>query len=99
MGWEKFLRLTIGADRVGIWWTVLGPGSVLTALYTWIASHATALANAGWGAWVLTGVFFAALSMIAAAWFLPVWDRIRGRGVQAAAEDKPATQLAAGLAS
>ena len=75
------------AERAVQWldlgqWTVHGivsAGSLL-GLGTFAAAHVSALNNAGWGAWVIFGAFFAAALGLAAAllaWAMESWSRRR----------------------
>jgi hypothetical protein len=63
-GWERFLQLTGGADKVGIWWTVFGPSGVLVTLYAPVLNAFDPIAKNGWAAVVLSSIILTLVTMV-----------------------------------
>jgi hypothetical protein len=70
---EEFKKIDISLDRLGYWWTVLGPIVVLSVLMSGIASGFTSIAQYGWGAIVFAGVGAACVIMFSASALMVSW--------------------------
>jgi hypothetical protein len=75
--WDKFLRVTLGADRIGIWWIILGPGGVLVSLYGAITWAFEPIARHGWAAVVLSSILLALFTIFCISLSLIAWRYFR----------------------
>jgi hypothetical protein len=77
MGWQKFFRATRRADRLGIWWGIVGPGGVLVTAFGFVVQAFEPIAAFGWSAIVLASVLLALTTLLIISALLVAWRYFR----------------------
>jgi hypothetical protein len=74
---KLFDRLDSSANRIGIWWALLGPGGVLVTAYSIVSAYFDPVAKNGWAAVVLFAVALTLATLVITSFSLLAWRYFR----------------------